>query len=161
MRGEVTQLLSTPVDGLVPGDVLNTRAKAFYYSMNVNGPQFALQAFRAAVREAQLHTGVNVTEAIRTRISAALEAYFRKSGVVAWDSGRHHILGFWGERGRQQALDLADQHIQTPVPADIWSVTEWTRYRQRMTQRESRYQKTASEITRALAHGRTEPDVPQ
>jgi hypothetical protein len=161
MRGEVAQLLSTPVEGLVPQEVLNSRAKAFYYSMNVNGPRFALQAFRAAVRETQLYAGAQVTEAIRVRISAALEAYFRNSGVVAWDSGGHHILGFWGERGRRQALDLADQHIQAPAPGDIWSVTDWTRYREGMTRRESRYQKTASEITRALAHGRNEPDVPQ
>ena len=161
MRREVTQLLSTPVEGHVPGEVLNTRGKAFYYSMNVNGPQFALQAFRAAIRETSLPAGAQVTDAVRARISAALEAYFSNSGVVAWDKNRHHILGFWGERGRRQALDLADQHIQAPIPGDVWSTTDWTTYRERMTRRESRYQKTASEITRALAHGRTEPDVPQ
>ena len=161
LRGEVVQLLSTPVDGLIPQEVLNTRAKAFYYSMTVNGPRFALQAFRTAVRGAQLHPGAQVTEAIRARISAALEAYFRNSGVVGWDSAGHHIIGFWGEQGRRQAVDLANQRIQAPVPGDIWSATYWTKYREGMMRRESRYRKTAAEITGALAHGRTEPDVPQ
>ena len=71
------------------------------------------------------------------------------------------MLAFWGEQGRQQALALADRHLQEPVPGDTWSAADWTRYRLRMTRRESRYQKTAAEITGALSRGRTEPDIPE
>ena len=158
MRGQVIRLLSTPVQGHVPGEVLNTRGKAFFYSMWVNGPRYALRALGVAARQAP--GGTEVTDAVRDRVSAALEAYLRDSAVVAWSADRHHILAFWGEQGRQQALGLADRHIQEPVPGDTWSAADWTRYRLRMTRRESRYQKTAAEITSALSSGRTEPDIP-
>ena len=159
MRGQVIRLLSTPVQGHVPGELLNTRGKAFFYSMWVNGPRYAQRALASAA--GQVPAGTQVTDAVRDRVSAALEAYFRDSAVVAWSSDRHHMLAFWGEQGRQQALALADRHLQEPVPGDTWSAADWTRYRLRMTRRESRYQKTAAEITGALSRGRTEPDIPE
>lgn len=160
MRNEAQALLDKPIGGRAPDDVLDTRGKAFLYSMDKNAPKFAKEFFRAALAKVQLPADAGaITDEHRKKVSAELEAAFKDSAVVAWDKPSHHIIAFWGERGRKRAIELCDEKIAAGGDS-TWTVDQWKRHRKRMEDRQSRYQKTKRDIDAAINRKEIEPDVP-
>lgn len=157
-RGEVREQLTEAVGGKAPDAWLDTRGKAFYYSMWVNLPAIANTYFKDACREAG--EVAEPTEAIKQAVSAGLETRFRESGVTARSGDRHHYIAFWGEAGRNKVVAEAEQHIADPALDTTWTTEQWRRHKAQMERRESRYQKTKADIDRALARVNVEPDVP-
>jgi hypothetical protein len=159
LRGEVHEVLAKPVGGHTPESVLDTRGQAYYYSMDKNLPSAARTLFLQALKEAALPDGGQVSDAQKTQVSDALGELFRNSSVVAFDNRKHHIIAFWGEGGRKRGVDQADAAIAAGGDA-TWTVAQWTRQRERMQARQSRYTKTRADIDKAIAHQEIEPDVP-
>jgi hypothetical protein len=157
-RGEVRERLGQKIKGKAPDAWLNTRGKAFYYSMWVNLPGVAHSSFAKACAKAGKATAP--TEAIKDVVSAELEDIFKQSGVTARSGDKHHYIAFWGEAGRQKAVDEADQHIADPSLDKVWTTDKWQKHKRGMEKRESRYEKTKADIDKALARQNVEPDVP-
>lgn len=160
-RGEVREKLAEPVDGTggkAPDAWLDTRGKAFYYSMWVNLPGAAHTFFQEALSAAGKAT--EPTDALRAAVSTSMENGFKNSGVTARDGSKHHFIAFWGERGRQKALAECDQHIANPALDKKWNTEQWKKHRADMAKRPSRYENTKKDIDRALAKQDVEPDLP-
>jgi hypothetical protein len=157
-RGEVKEHLGTSIGGKTPDAWLDTRGKAFYYSMWVNAPAYADSFFKEASGKAG--AGKEATDAIRQEISKEFENLFKDSSITARDGTKHHYIAFWGERGRQKAIDECDKYIADPSLDKTWSTDQWTKHKNAMEKRESRYQKTKADIDKALSGQNVESDVP-
>ena len=157
-RGEVKEHLGTSIGGKTPDGWLDTRGKAFYYSMWVNAPAYANKYFKQACSKAGQTT--EPTDVLKQTISEALESVFQDSDVVAHAGNNHHIIAFWGEQGRKRAVAECQEHIADPSLDKIWSTDQWKKHKDAMEKRESRYQKTKADIDKALHRQVIEPDVP-
>jgi hypothetical protein len=187
LRGEVKQELLRAHAGNRPDDWLTTRGKALLFSMKVNLPAEAYRIFRDAVATASGgHTGVPVPTAIQAAASTNLENQFRQSGIRAFQDvrghavatsaavtiPRHHTIAFWGEQGRNRgvadcttALTQFTGGVRTVVVGgaqvrDPWTVNQWQQHRTGLQSRQTRYEKSAADITSALTRTDIEPDVP-
>jgi hypothetical protein len=158
-RQETHDKLNEEVGGHVPDKWLNTRGKAFYYSMWVNAPTYSSSFFKEAIA-AKAGSAKEPTPAMIEAVSQNLEDQFKDSGVIAKDDKNHNIIAFWGERGRQKAIDEADKHIANPALDSVWTKEQWQTHKEKMQKRESRYQKTKADIDTALTKQSVEPDVP-
>ncbi len=158
-RQETHDKLNEAVGGHVPDKWLNTRGKAFYYSMWVNAPAYSSSFFKDAIA-AKAGTAKEPTPALIETVSQNLEDQFKDSGVIAKDAKGHNIIAFWGERGRQKAIDEADKHINDPSLDTAWTKEMWQKHKDAMQKRDSRYQKTKADIDTALTKQSVEPDVP-
>jgi hypothetical protein len=151
--------LNEVVGGHVPDKWLNTRGKAFYYSMWVNAPAYSSSFFKDAI-SAKAGAAKEPTPELIEAVSQNLEDQFKDSGVIAKDAKGHNIIAFWGERGRQKAIDEADTHIADPSLDKVWTKERWQEHKDAMQKRDSRYQKTKADIDKALKKQSVEPDVP-
>jgi hypothetical protein len=158
-REETRDKLNEAVGGHVPDQWLNTRGKAFYYSMWVNAPAYSSSSFKEAI-SAKAGSAKEPTPELIDAVSQSLEDQFKDSGVIAMDAKKHNIIAFWGERGRQKALDQADKHIADPSLDTVWTKERWQKHKEAMQKRESRYQKTKADIDKALKKQSVEPDIP-
>lgn len=158
-RHEVRDHLDEVVGGHVPDKWLNTRGKAFYYSMWVNSEGYAAGAFKRAIA-AEAGAAKDPTPELINAVSKHIEDEFKNSRIVAMDSKKHNIIAFWGEGGRQRAIAEADKHIADPSLDPTWTKKQWEAHKKAMQARETRYQKTKSDIDRALTKQKVEPDVP-
>ena len=159
-REETRDKLNEAVGGHVPDQWLNTRGKAFYYSMWVNAPAYSSSSFKEAI-SAKAGSAKEPTPELIDAVSQSLEDQFKDSGVIAMDAKKHNIIAFWGERGRQKALDQADKHIADPSLDTVWTKERWQKHKEAMQKRESRYQKTKADIDKALKKQSVEPDIPE
>jgi hypothetical protein len=157
-RGEVQENLSKTIGGKSPDDWLDTRGKAMYYSMWVNLPNIAQSYFKKACKKAGKAT--TPTDEIKHAISKELEDQFEQSGVTARSGDKHHYIAFWGESGRNLAIEEANNHIADPTLDTQWTTKQWQKQLDSMTKRDSRYQKTKADIDKALAKQDVEPDIP-
>jgi len=158
-RQETHDKLNEAVGGHVPDKWLNTRGKAFYYSMWVNAPAYSSSFFKDAIT-AKAGSAKEPTPALIEAVSQNLEDQFKDSGVIAKDAGGHNIIAFWGERGRQKAIDEADKHIADPSLDTTWTKEKWQKHKEAMQKRDSRYQNTKADINKAINKQNVEPDVP-
>lgn len=159
LRIEVPKQLNENVGDKSPSVWLNIRGKAFYYSMWKNAPAIAQKWFEDACKKADGAT--EPTDVIKDAISAELESGFKNSTVYARSGDNHHYMAFWAEPGRMKAVAEADKHIADPSLDTKWTTEQWKKHKARMEKRESRYQKTAQDISKALAGENLEPDVPK
>ncbi|NES86766.1 MAG: hypothetical protein F6K10_38485 [Moorea sp. SIO2B7] len=189
LRGEVRAELGRSHGGNRPEDWLNTRGKAFFFSMKVNLPAWAYRYFRQAVNNsgAGMASG-SVTDAVRTAVSNDLENQFRHSGIRAFQNARgtavnngnpvririprHHTLSFWGTQGRNQGIAECDAAITEfhggvriltvggVQVRDPWTIAQWRQHHQGLQIRQTRYQKTNADINAALNRNNIEPDIP-
>lgn len=157
-RGEVRDQLEKKISGKSPDTWLDTRGKAFYYSMWVNLPGVARSYFKQACQKAGKATVP--TDAIKQAISTELEDLFRDSSVTARSGDHHHYIAFWGEAGRNKAIAEADKHIADSSLDKTWTKEKWQKHKTNMEKRESRYKKTKADIDKALSLQDVEPDVP-
>jgi hypothetical protein len=157
-RGEVQENLNQVIGGKSPDDWLDTRGKAMYYSMWVNLPNIAQSYFKKACKKAGKAT--TATDEIKHEISKELEDQFEQSGVTARSGDKHHYIAFWGESGRNLAVEEANNHIADPTLDTQWTTKQWQKHLDSMTKRDSRYQKTKADIDKALARQDVEPDIP-
>lgn len=157
-RGEVRDQLEKQIGSKSPDTWLDTRGKAFYYSMWVNLPGVAHTYFKQACQKAGKATAP--TDAIKQAISTELEDLFNNSGVTARSDDDRHYIAFWGEAGRNKAIAEADKHIADPSLDKTWTTQQWQKHKTNMEKRESRYKKTKADINKALSRQDVEPDVP-
>lgn len=170
MRAEVGQLLegkgkyaSLRVNQLGPNAWLDERGQAFYFSMWTNAPRYAHQWLTAAVQAHGGETPVN-----KRAIAAALEESFRTSGVKAWQDvgtvAQHHVIAFWGTAGRTEGVAHARAHADVLAAGEHdaagWTRAQWEAQATRLEHRQSRHEKTAADVTAALARTNVEPDLP-
>lgn len=163
LRREVEHTLSTPVRrGGTPHAAtswLTPRGLALYYSMYKNLPGPAQSILIASINAAGGGADADVTQAMRERASQELEQRFQRSDVKAPDpQNGNRWYAFWGEGGRQQAIQQADARL-AELQAQFAQATEpkarqtlqaqlanWKQHRQQVERRESRYQKTIASL---------------
>jgi hypothetical protein len=158
-RQETHDKLNETVGGHVPDQWLNTRGKAFYYSMWVNAPAYSSSSFKEAI-SSKAGSAKEPTPELIDAVSKSLEDQFKDSGVIAKDAKKHNIIAFWGEKGREKAIAEADKHIADPSLDTVWDKAKWQAHKEKMQKRESRYEKTKADIDKALNKQNVEPDVP-
>jgi hypothetical protein len=158
-RQETHDKLNETIAGHVPDQWLNTRGKAFYYSMWVNAPAYSSAFFKEAI-SSKAGTAKEPTPELIDAVSKSLEDQFKDSGVIAMDAKKHNIIAFWGDRGREKAIAEADKHIADPSLDTVWDKARWQKHKEAMQKRESRYEKTKADIDKALKKQTVEPDVP-
>lgn len=163
LRREVAHTLSAPVrrQGVSHSATswLTPRGLALYYSMYKNLPGVAQRILLDAINAAGGGADTDVTPAQRERASQELEQRFQRSDVKAPDpQNENRWYAFWGEGGRQQAIQQADERLsslreqlaQTAEPrarqALLARLENWQRHRTQVQRRQSRYQKTVESL---------------
>ena len=184
LRHEVREFLDTATTTrtdktpLKPSQWLTERGQALYYSSYKNLPEVAKEYLHAAV---QVVVGANadaamVDAAVQARVAAEFERLFQQSGVKSYEGtgDDKHILGFWGEGGRREAVTQGEQRIQqaeaqrtealahgdaASAKAAERSKSAWTRHLSDAKKRESRYQTSARDVD-AVRRRKPQADLP-